>query len=102
VAAEVVVAKVDWVYTDATVQGAPEYDGRNTYSVVFMYKVDGHFYSGIFTTTDVYRDGDTLQVGYDSKDPEVNDLVQKERRLHWIYAGVGILIVIIWIVCELN
>ena len=98
---EVDVAKTDWLDTDGTVADEPQYCGKNTYSVVFTYKVDDHFYSGTFTTANTYRKGDTIPVRYDPQNPERNDWVVKETRMHWII-GIGIVVTIaIIIACHM-
>ncbi len=86
-------AKTDWKDADGVVADEPLYEGKNTYSVVFTYKVDDHFYSGTFTTGDTYRKGDSIPVRYDPTNPERNDWVVKETRQHWII-GIAIVVVI--------
>jgi hypothetical protein len=96
--AEVLVAKIDWQDADGTVADDPVYEGKNTYSIVFTYKVDGHFYSGTFSTTNTYRKGDPIPVRYDPADPERNDWVVKETRQHWIVGIVMVVLIVLFIV----
>jgi hypothetical protein len=80
---------------DGTVAGVEERQTRNGryYSVVFTYKVDGEWYSGTYTDYGSVRVGDSIPVRYDPKNPEHNDLVDKEKRLHW-YIVIGVVVVI--------
>jgi len=92
-------AKVDWKDADATVASVTASDGgrgRTIYSVGFSYKVDEHFYGGTFTTGDEYREGDSVAVKYDPKDPDRNDLVEKETRARWILWAVIAVVVVVW------
>jgi hypothetical protein len=95
-------AKIDWQDADGTVAGEPEYRGKNTYSVVFTYKVDGHFYSGTFTTGDSYKDGDSLPVRYDPKNPDYSDLTQKESRQRWLIVGIFVVVGLLVLWARLN
>jgi hypothetical protein len=93
----------DWVETDGTIATVEEHQGRNSksYTVVFTYKVDGHFYGGTYTTwTDEPIVGDPIAVKYDPDDPERNDLVLKETIMHWVIGGVIVLVAIVIIVAQ--
>jgi len=90
----------DWKDADATVTSVSEAGsnrGRTVYLVGFSYKVGEQFYGGTFTTGDEYAEGDSVGVKYDAKDPERNDLVEKERRSWWILWAVGGLVVALWL-----
>jgi Protein of unknown function (DUF3592) len=76
-----------WVETEGTVSSVQSYQARGVtfYTVVFTYKVDGHYCGGTYTTTEEYREGDSLPLSYDPKDPDRNNLVRREGMLHWFY-----------------
>jgi hypothetical protein len=80
----------NWKDIDGTVADVEAISYRNgtEYSVVFTYKVDGDYYSGTFTTYDAYRKDDTIAVLYDPANPERNNLVEQEKRMHWIIGAV--------------
>lgn len=80
----------DWKEVDGTVSSVEEYQTRygTEYSVVFMYKVDGGYYSGIFTTSEAYRKDDSISVLYDPNNPDRNNLVEQETIRHWIIGAV--------------
>jgi hypothetical protein len=71
----------DWKEIDGTVSSVEEYQTRSgtEYSVVFMYKVDGGYYAGTFTTSESYRKDDTISVLYDPANPERNNLAEQEK-----------------------
>ena len=82
----------DWKETDGTVASV-DYGGRSRdgteYSVVgFSYKVYGEWYGGTFTTGDSYRKDDTITVLYDPRNPDRNNLVQREEILHWVIGAL--------------
>jgi len=94
------VAKVDWKDADGTVTSVLAVDGnrgRTFYTVGFSYKVDEHFYGGTFTTDEEYHEGDSVGVRYDPRDPERNDLVEKETRSRLILWAVGVGLVVVWV-----
>jgi hypothetical protein len=95
------VAKIDWQDADGTVADDPVYAGENTYSVVFTYKVDDHFYSGTFSTTTTYRKGDPIPVRYDPADPERNDWVVRDTRQRWIVGAVIAAVIVIFLVAHM-
>jgi Protein of unknown function (DUF3592) len=80
----------DWKDTDGTVASVSEYRTRTgtQYSVVFTYKVDNEWYSGTFTTGEEYRKDDTITVLYDPKQPDRNNLVEKETVRRWIIGSI--------------
>ncbi len=93
----------DWVQTDGAVGSVIVSDGKHgkSYSVVFTYKVDGHYYGGTFTSySETYREGDWISVKYDPSNPERNDLVLKETIKHWIIGAVVVAVVIGFIVAQ--
>jgi hypothetical protein len=79
--------------TDGTVTSVEWYPtrGGDRYSVVFTYKVDGEWYGGTFTTDESYNKEDTISVSYDPASPERNNLVEQEKRRHWILVAVILL-----------
>ncbi len=95
----------DWVATEGTVGGVEREsgpDGHISYSVVFTYKVDGHFYGGTFTTFKERYVGETLPVKYDPSDPDRNSLVAAEMRVRWtirilIVAGILPILFVPWL-----
>ena len=90
-----------WIDTDGTVSSVVPYEARGVtfYSVVFTYKVDGHYYGGTYTTPELYREGDSLPLSYDPRDPDRNNLVRREGMLRWFYVIFFILlgIMAIWL-----
>jgi hypothetical protein len=92
-------AKIDWKDADGTATSVEQVDGRGgpIYTVAFNYKVDGHWCGGTFTTRDEYRVGDSVAVRYDPKNPDYNDLEQKENRQRWIVGGVVVVVVLVLI-----
>ncbi len=87
-------AKVDWKDAEgkvATVDRVPG-DGYSTYTVVFTYKVDGHWCGGTFTSNQEYNVGDSVALRYDPNDPDRNDLGDKEDdRKQWkIWAALAV------------
>ena len=92
-------AKIDWKDADGTAVSVVRYEGRGgpIYTVSFNHEVDGHWCGGSFTTTDEYREGDSVAVRYDPKNPDYNDLMQKESRQRWIIGGVVVVAVLVWL-----
>jgi len=84
--------KVEWADTDGTVADVREIRDENAihYCVVFTYKVDGSWYGGTFTTYDALRKGDLIPVRYDPRNPEDNDLVEKEKRRKLMWTAVAL------------
>jgi hypothetical protein len=80
----------DWKEVDGTVSSVEEYQTRygTEYSVVFMYKVDGGYYAGTFTTSEAYRKDDSISVLYDPSNPDRNNLAEQETIRHWIIGAV--------------
>jgi hypothetical protein len=80
----------DWKEIEGTVFSVDEYQTRSgtEYSVVFMYKVDGGYYSGSFTTSEAYRKDDTITVLYDPANPDDNNFVESEKIKHWVIGAV--------------
>jgi hypothetical protein len=90
----------DWKDTEGTVASVDEFrtrSGTEYYSVVFTYKVDNEWYGGTFTTSEEYRKDDTLTVLYDPKQPDRNNLVEKETIRRWVIGsliGAGALLLL--------
>lgn len=91
--------KIDWKDTDGTVASVERQATRGgpIYTVVFTYKVEGSWCGGTFTTRDEYRKGDSVVVRYDPKNPDYNDLTQKDTRERWIIGGVVVAAVLLWL-----
>lgn len=88
----------NWIETEGTVASVEEISRRNgtEYSAVFTYKVDGHWCSGTFTTFSNTRTGDRVYLRYDPKDPERNDLSEKDTWTRWVIWGViGIVAILV-------
>jgi hypothetical protein len=84
----------DWVEVEGTVASAMAFQTKagSGYTVVFTYKVDGHFYGGTFTTMRLYFKGDRISVKYDPSDPDRNNLVGREQMMNWFYAVFFVLL----------
>ena len=98
---EVPMAKIDWKDADGTAASVERLDGRYgpTFVVVFTYKVDDEWYGGTFSGSEEYRVGDSLSVRYDPKNPEHNDLVDKEAHKRWLIVGFFVILGIVVLVC---
>jgi hypothetical protein len=85
--------KDGWQKTNATVASFLRYQTKigPMYEVVFTYKVDGSWLGGTFTTMHPYREGDTLPLFYDPKNPERNNLARREGILRWVYIAFFVL-----------
>jgi len=86
-----------WIDTEGTVASVEVHETTrsgdpSTWTVVFTYKVDGHWYSGTYRTFDTFKVGDTLALRYDPADPNRNNLVVKDRLLHVLYWGIAVAI----------
>jgi len=90
-----------WIEIDGTVFSAIPYQARGLtfYSVTFSYKVGDHFYSGTYMTRRGYRQGDSLPLSYDPRDPDRNSLVRREGMMRWFYVVFFVLlgIMAIWL-----
>jgi hypothetical protein len=95
------VAKTEWIDIEGTVGSVDGNGGREGYTVVFTYVVDGHWCGGTFTTFDAYRVGDTLAVRYDAKDPDRNDLSEKAKRTRWLIWIIVPVVFLIFILVRL-
>jgi hypothetical protein len=76
-----------WVETTATIESVYVDGGGDDrrISVVFMYTVDGHYYSGTYMPWgDTPVRGETISLRYDPGDPNKNDLVVKDTLWKWI------------------
>lgn len=94
-------ANKDWKDTDGTIVSVDPSLRWNT-GAIFTYEVGGHLYSGTYLPSETVSVGDIINVRYDPKNPERNDLVEKEARRKWII-GICIGVVIaIAIVCFMN
>jgi hypothetical protein len=76
-----------WLKTEATVDEV-YVDGHGKYrqaSVVFIYLVGGHYYSGTYTPwINIPVKGEKIPLRYDPDDPETNDLVIKSTKTRWL------------------
>jgi Protein of unknown function (DUF3592) len=97
-------AKIDWKDADGTATSVTRQESRGgpIYTVAFNYEVDGHWCGGTFTTRDEYREGDSVAVRYDPKNPDYNDLMQKESRKRWIIGSVVVFVVLLWLLAVLH
>jgi hypothetical protein len=94
---------ISWKETEGTVASVEQNSNgalRNALTVVFTYKVDGHWYGGTFVSNfDRYVEGQTLTVRYDTSDPATNDLTKKDTRRLWLtcalFAGAGLVILLL-------
>jgi hypothetical protein len=87
----------NWKDTDGTVTGVEcrPTRGGDQYSVVFTYKVNGEWYGGTFTSSLEYDKEDTVSVTYDPANPEHNNLVDQEKRRHWLLAALILIPVLV-------
>lgn len=70
------------------------------YIVVFSYTVDGHHYSGEFTSLQEWKEGATFQIKYDFRNPEQNDRTNDEDGplmtvLAWV-GGIALVALYFW------
>jgi len=103
-ASEVHLANIDWAETEGSVASVkPNPNGviRKAVTVVFTYKVDGHWYGGTFLSNfDPYVEGQTLTVRYDPKDPATNDLVKKDNRRRFLTVAGFVLAWLVFLLLE--
>ena len=94
-------AKTNWQETGATVASVVSHQYRSSkwYTVVFTYKVNGHWYGGTFTSFQEHREGDWLAVKYDPDNPDRNYLVERKTKARWLAVAVLVLLAIVAISC---
>jgi hypothetical protein len=90
------VAKTDWKDIDGTVASVTEIPSRGgtIYEVIFTYEVDGHWCGGTYSSYEAYRKGDTIAVRYDPRDPDRNDLSEKQEHQRWIFIAIAVVVVV--------
>jgi hypothetical protein len=68
------------------------------YLVVFSYTIDGHYYSGEFTSSKEYQEGETIDIFYNPENPEQNNLTfSSSWKGKVITYAVGILLFALYI-----
>ncbi len=90
--------KTNWQKTEGTITNiyVDGYGRYQTTSVIFTYKVDGHWYSG--TDQGGGNVGDIILVKYDPADPGRNNLSEQNRLLaivKWVLFAIGIIAIVL-------